>query len=96
MVVGIRKPEDLEILTIEERRNAIRHARRDSAIVAQAYRWAEVDRLSDLELMTVIAYEALVALERTTQAWSDHLNRCPNPTWVRVTKPLPNETPDGR
>jgi hypothetical protein len=73
ITVGIKEPPGSSHVqaSIQEKRKRIFRARYDSSIVSECFSVQEVEGLSGEELMTIIAYHALVALERT---WVQYLD----------------------
>ncbi len=66
--IGLVMPEETcGVLTPNEMRQAMNRQSRDSAIIAQAFQVAHHNGLSGEDLYTVLAYHALVTLERYAQ-----------------------------
>lgn len=66
ITMGLERPKDWDnakMFDFREMRKAIHEARRDSSIIRQAMMVADYNGLSAEDRYTLLAYEALVALE---------------------------------
>lgn len=88
--MGIRAPEGMsaieEVSTTDGMRRAIyRAGARDSALIAQCMRHADLHGLSGEDRYVFLAYNALVQLENLHQSMAEHVARHPNPpiVWAR-------------
>lgn len=80
MTIGIQKKDALQVNTVQEMRKAIFRSRRNCTIVASCLANQECDGLSGEETMTMIAFDALVQLQRMYENTVDLINKTPYPS----------------
>lgn len=75
--VGLRFDESKLPVTIAEMRKIIEEARYDSSTINSAMMAAEAQRLSDSDTFVLLAFTALVSLQRSHEQAVEMLNRAP-------------------
>ena len=96
MRMGLAEPETAAECearaTINGMRQAILRGQRDSALINSCLRQAEYAGMSGEDLYVLLAYHALIALEKTHQNLSKWVSLTPNPTPVLI-RPAEGKSP---
>lgn len=84
--IGITPPKELA-RTADEMRIAIREAAMDSSLIHNALMSREINGLSGEDTYVLLAYYALIELERNWQANMKRISLQPTPSFITPDKP---------